>query len=321
MRRPRRRPAPIVVIFVAVAAVCGCGSSAPGRALDVGQPRALPAPAGSRVIEIVMENAERDEVLGSSAAPYANSLAARYALAEDSYAVTHPSLPNYLALVSGSTHGIESDCTGCTVDAPNLVDQLEGARISWKAYLEDVPTACFRGSGAGGYAKKHNPFIYFADVARDRARCAKLVGFGALARDLRSARLPSFVWITPNLCDDGHDCGVAGADSFLARTVPLLLRELGPHGFLLITWDEGASDRGCCAGAARGGAIATILAGPDVRRGARLRTPIDHYGVLATIEQTFGLPPLGAAASGGNGRLDALFARPPRIAHVAPLAH
>jgi len=308
-------------LALALACLGGCGSAAPGRPLEIGPPRAQPLPSSSRVIEVVLENAERDEVVGSSAAPYTNSLIARFALAERSYAITHPSLPNYLALVSGSTHGIESDCTECHVGARNLVDQLEAAGISWKAYLEDAPSPCYSGAGAGGYAKKHNPFIYFDDVARLRSHCQKLVGFAALARDLHHGRLPSFVWITPNLCDDGHDCGVAGADAFLKRTVPLLLRELGPHGFLLLTWDEGTSDRGCCGGAARGGAVATIVAGPEVRRGGRSRVPVDHYGVLGTIEEAFALPPLGGAANPLSGRLTALFVRPPRIdpaGRVAP---
>jgi len=122
---------------------------------------------------------------------------------------------------------------------------------------------------------------------------------------------PAFSWISPNLCDDGHDCGVSAGDRFLARTVPALLRALGPHGFLVITWDEGTSDRGCC-GAAHGGHIATILAGPDVRRGARERRPVDHYGVLATIERAFGLTPLAGAADPRAGDLTPLFSRPPR---------
>jgi len=305
---------------LALAFAGGCGSPSPGHALDVGPPRSEPVPSSSRVIEIVLENAERSEVVGGREAPYTNSLIARFALAQRSYAITHPSLPNYLALVSGSTHGIESDCTDCHVRARNLVDQLEAAGISWKAYLEDVPSPCFTGAGAGGYAKKHNPFIYFDDVARVRSRCQKLVGFGALARDLRYGRLPSFVWITPNLCDDGHDCGVAGADAFLKRTVPLLLRELGPRGFLLLTWDEGTTDRGCCGGAARGGAVATVVAGPDVHRGGRSSAPVDHYGVLGTIEEAFALPPLGGAANPPSGRLTALFVRPPRIAAAGRVA-
>jgi hypothetical protein len=138
------------------------------------------------------------------------------------------------------------------------------------------------------------------------------VGFGQLASDLRSGRLPTYVWITPNLCDDGHDCGVATADRFLQRTVPALLGQLGPEGFLVITWDEGGSDRGCC-GAAHGGQIATIVAGPTVRHGARVRTPLDHYGVLATTEEALGLPALAGGADPRAGRLTSLFAHPPRL--------
>jgi phosphatidylinositol-3-phosphatase len=92
-----------------------------------------------------------------------------------------------------------------------------------------------------------------------------------------------------------------------------LLRELGPHGFLVITWDEGTTDRGCC-GVAHGGAVATIVAGPDVRAGARSLQAVDHYGVLGTIEEALGLPALAGAADPQSGRFDALFAHPPRIA-------
>ncbi len=255
-------------------------------------------------------------MIGSAAAPYVNALARRYGTMTESFAIAHPSLPNYLALTSGSTHAIESDCTDCHVSATNIVDQLEAAGVSWKAYLEDAPSPCFLGAGHAGYAKKHNPFAYYADVAGSPSRCSHLVGFdgsGGLRRDLRAGSLPTYVWITPNLCDDGHDCGVAASDRFLASTVPALLRELGPHGVLVLTWDEGSSDRGCCAGAAAGGRIATIVAGPDVRRGARVQTPIDHYGVLGSVERALGLAPLAGAADPRNGSFDALFARTPRV--------
>jgi phosphatidylinositol-3-phosphatase len=264
------------------------------------------------VVVIVMENAEYGEVIGSSAAPYVNRLARRYAQATQSFAITHPSLPNYLALTSGSTQGVSSDCTDCHFSATNIVDQLEAARISWAAYLEDAPKPCFGGPSAGGYAKKHNPFIYYDDIARSPSRCAKLVGFPRLSADLRAGRLPSFSWISPNLCDDGHDCGVAAGDRFLARTVPTLLQELGPQGFLLLTWDEGTSDGGCC-GVAHGGHVTTILAGPGVRAGARSPQPVDHYGVLASIERALGLPPLAGAADPRAGSLTSLFERPPRV--------
>lgn len=302
----------LLAIGPAVMVLGGCASARPGRALAAGPADALSPSRASHVVVIVMENEESGDVIGSKSAPYANSLARRYGLATRSFAVAHPSLPNYLALTSGATDGIRSDCTSCHVGARNIVDQLEAAHLSWRAYLEDQPHPCFTGASSAGYAKKHNPFIYYDDVARDPSRCRRLVGFGELSADLRADRLPTFVWITPNLCDDGHDCGVATADRFLARTVPLLLRELGPHGFLALTWDEGTTDDGCCGGAAAGGHIATIVAGPDVRRHAVDGQAVDHYGVLATIEQALGLPPLGLAANAASGSLAPLFQRPPR---------
>ncbi len=259
-----------------------------------------------------MENAEYGEVIGNSAAPYINGLARRYGLATEAYSITHPSLPNYIALSSGTTGGIESDCTSCTVGAVNIVDQLEAAGISWKAYMEDMPSPCFKGAEFAGYAKKHNPFAYYTDVAGSHARCEREVGFAALARNLRNGHLPTFAWISPNLCDDGHDCALGTANRFLSSLIPALLHELGPHGFLILTWDEGSTDAGCC-GAARGGHVATIVAGPDVRPGGRESRPLDHYGILGTVERALGLAQLAGAAAPAAGSLDPLFTHPPRL--------
>jgi hypothetical protein len=297
---------------VAAALASGCGQARPGPPLEHGKTASLPSSRASHVVVIVMENAEFGSVIGSRRAPYVNALARRYGLLTRSYAIRHPSLPNYLALTSGSTHGISSDCTGCSVSAPNIVDQLEAAGISWRAYMEGLPHSCYLGAGAGGYAKKHDPFAYYTDVARSPARCAKLVGFGRLAADLSAGTLPSFAWISPNLCDDGHDCGVSAGDRFLARTVPALLRELGPHGMLVLSWDEGTSDARCC-GVAAGGHVASVVAGPDVRAGARSASPIDHYGVLGSVEEAFGLPALGGAADVRSGRVWGVFASRPHV--------
>lgn len=313
MRRGSLERMSAVVLAVVLLFAAGCAQASPGKPLGVQAASRLPRSTSSHVVVIVMENEEDTDIVGNPAAPYANTLVRRYGLATQSFAVTHPSLPNYLALTSGSTQGITSDCTECQVEAPNIVDQLEAAHISWKGYMEDQPEPCFKGATAGEYAKKHNPFIYYDDIASSPYRCSKLVGFGALAADLRHGSLPTYAWISPNLCDDGHNCGVAGGDRFLARTVPSLLRELGPNGFLVLTWDEGISNQGCCGGAAQGGHIATILAGPDVRRGGRDDQPVDHYGVLGTIEEALGLPPLAGAADPRSGRLTELFVRPPRI--------
>ena len=136
--RTHRQPS-VLALIAACLLACGCGAARAGKPLALGPPARLPAGQRSHLIEIVMENAEYGEVIGSSAAPYINGLTRRYGLATDGYAITHPSLPNYIALSSGTTGGIESDCTSCSVRATNIVDQLEAAGISWKAYLEDMP--------------------------------------------------------------------------------------------------------------------------------------------------------------------------------------
>jgi phosphatidylinositol-3-phosphatase len=241
-----------------------------------------------------MENEEYSSLIGSGTVPFIDSLASHYALAAQAYAIRHPSLPNYLALTGGSTFGVSSDCTGCVVPGSGLVGQLASKRISWKAYMEDLPRPCFTGASHGEYAKKHDPFMYYRGIVGDPAQCDRVVPMSEIAGDERERRLPAFIWITPNLCHDMHDCDPATGDRFLQGLLPPLLRALGPRGLLILTWDEGSSDDGCCR-LASGGHIVTILAGGEARRHARLGTPIDHYSVLQTIEDLFDLPRLGGA--------------------------
>ena len=254
-----------------------------------------------------MENSEYGDIVRSPDAPYLNSLAHTYSIARAMYAIRHPSLPNYLALTGGSTFGTDSDCTDCSVHGVGLADQLERAGLSWKAYMEDLPRPCYRGAESGGYAKKHDPFIYYTAISRNPTLCRQIVPLTQLAPDEGSAALPRFVWITPNLCHDMHDCDVRTGDRFLARLVPPLLRALGPRGLLFITWDEGSSDDGCCR-LAGGGHIAAIAAGALAGSGGRLATPVDHYSVLQTIEDLFGLHRLRGAACACTPSLAPLLA-------------
>src|SRR5205823_974178 len=219
-----------------------------------------------RVAVVVMENREYSDLIGSGAAPYVNKLATRYALATQFYAVSHPSLPNYLALLGGSTFGITSDCTSCSVNSENLVDQLSRRGISWRAYMEGLPSPCYEGDYSGEYAKKHDPFMYFDSIANNPKRCSHVVPFTKLHADIVNHRVPRLAWISPNLCHDGHDCTTAAADGFLHRHLPALISALGPGGVLFLTWDEGDTDAGCCSLAA-GGRVVTIVAGPGARRG------------------------------------------------------
>jgi phosphatidylinositol-3-phosphatase len=296
----------LIPLLLTLAAI-GCGTSVASGDIPTISVRALPASRTSHVAIIVMENKDETDVVGRKASPYVNSLVRRYGLATQSFAVSHPSLPNYLALTSGSTHGIRSDCTACTVPGPNIGDQLNTARVTWKAYMQSYPrsSGCVNGDH-GRYAQRHNPFVYYR---HDPAVCSHLVGFPSLISDLKRGSLPTFVWISPNTCSDTHDCGVGTGDAFLHAIVPALLHEIGPHGYIVITWDEGNSNAGY--GPSRGGHIATLVAGPTVRPGARLATRINHYGVLASLERSLGLPLLGAAGRADSGSLTPMFTSAP----------
>ena len=265
-----------------------------------------PAPRLQRVVVIVMENKSCDAVIGSQDAPYLNRLARRSAFASRSFAITKPSLPNYLGLTGGSTFGITTDCTDCPVRSTNLVDQLERARISWKAYMEGMPAPCFGGVQAGRYVKRHNPFAYYVDVSSSPSRCRRVVPFAQLHADLARRSLPRFVWISPDLCHDMHSCPIGDGDRFLSRLVPSLVRSVGPKAAIFITWDEGDDRAGCCGGAA-GGQVPTIVAGPAARPGARSTVAYDHYSLLRTIEDAFGLTRLRGAACPCTRPLSALL--------------
>jgi hypothetical protein len=301
----KRRIVPALVVAIATGA---CGSATTALPIQTRQsPRArLTAGPPAHIAVLVMENTEYGNVIGSRSAPYINRLARTYALATRSFAITHPSLPNYLALTGGSTFGISTDCTDCSVPGAGLAGQLQTRGISWRAYMEDLPAPCFQGGGAGDYAKKHDPFMYYRQVAENASTCDHVEPLSQLSGDERRQALPRFIWITPDLCHDVHDCGLGTGDRFLAGLVPSLLRSLGPGGMLFLTWDEGTTDDGCCR-LASGGHILTIVAGPGARRGGRLKDPVDHYSVLQTIEDLLDVPRLGGAACACTPSLEPLL--------------
>ena len=269
------------------------GPSSPPTA--PGTPKNAPL---DHIAVIVMENHGYGQVIGSSRAPYTNSIGRTYAVAANYFAVAHPSLPNYLALVGGATFGITDDCTDCHVPhAPSLANELDGAGISWTDYQEGMPSACFTGAddASGQYAKKHNPFIYFDAVANNPVLCSHIVPATSLAADIADRRLPAFTWITPNLCNDTHDCSVQTGDTYLAGLVPGLLQALGPHGVLFLLWDESpdSDTSGCCGAKEAGGHVPAIVAGEGARKAATSSVAYNHYSVLRTIEDNWGLTQLG----------------------------
>jgi phosphatidylinositol-3-phosphatase len=264
----RRFVLPLLVLAV----VCPSSQAADG------------VPNFKHVVVIVFENKDEHLVIGSRAAPTFNAMARRYARFTNYRGVSHPSLPNYIAMVSGGTQGITSDCTSCVVDAPNLADSLDHAGKTWKAYAESLPSPGFTGAWAGLYAKKHDPFVYFRDIASSPARRNRVVPFGRLATDLRHNALPDFAFVVPNMCHSTHDCSVRTGDRWLAGVLPPLLKL--PNTLVFVTFDEGLV----------GNHIPALALGTAVRRGARITTPTDHYSLLRTIEDAWGLPLLGNSA-------------------------
>jgi acid phosphatase len=285
------RKAALALALAFALAACGSGSSR--ATLPTAIPPPVRIPAFSHVVLVVFENHEATEIAGNPDAPTFNALARRYATLTSYDAVAHPSLPNYLALVSGSTQGITSDCTECIVRGRSLADTLGAAGKTWKTYAEDLPYPGFTGGSAGRYAKKHDPFLYFRDVADSRVRRNRVVPFTQLGRDLARHRLPDFSLVIPNLCNDMHDCSVATGDAWLkAHVVPLLRSPELRGGVVFVVFDEGTSDTG------GGGRIEALVLGPTVRRGSRFTKPTNHYGLLRTIEDAWKLPRLGHSRTG-----------------------
>jgi phosphatidylinositol-3-phosphatase len=247
-----------------------------------------PVPPVSHIVVIVFENRERETVLGSADAPTFNRLAADYATLGEYYAVTHPSLPNYIVLVSGSTQGITDNCTSCVVVSRSLASSLERAKRTWKTYAEGLPRPGFTGPSAGPYAKKHNPFLYFREVVSRRARRNRVVPLTALRLDLAAGRLPDFALLVPDLCHSMHDCSVATGDAWLRGVVPPLLKL--PNTAVFVIFDEGTTNlRG-------GGHVLALAIGTAARRGSHYDRVTSHCGLLRTIEDAWSLPRLGCSA-------------------------
>src|SRR4051794_24278539 len=277
----------LAVVAVAASAVAGRGSSAP---LNAARPVLL-----NRVAVLVLENRSAGQVIGNPSAPYLNGLARRGALATHYYAITHPSLPNYLALTTGGHTRVNHDCTHCRNSARSLASQREAAGISWRAHFED------KGSGLATrvvprspYNPHYNPFAY-PRALRAPDPASDVTGFASLHHDLAQRSLPRFAWIAPNVWHDGHNVRLAAVDHFARNLVPKILRALGPRGVLFVTWDEGLRSDTRGAHGRGGGKVALIAAGPAARPRGRVAMPANHYSLLLTIERAFHLRPLGHA--------------------------
>ncbi len=272
--------------FAAVAPLDRDRVAAVGRA-TVSLARVVPR-FGHAVV-VVFENHSASRILGQTGSPF-RWLAHRYARLTRYDAVAHPSLPNYLALVSGSTQGVHHDCTRCVFRGPTLAGTLAAHSRTWKMYVEHLPLYRSQGARITGPEKARLPFLYFGGRAARRVTVPLSVFF----RDLRARRLPSFSLVIPDLCHDMHSCSVATGDRWLRRFLrPLLEPGALRRTAVFIVFDEGPRhDTG-----GGGGRVAAIVAGPLVRPHSVSVAPLDHYSLLRTIEDAFGLPAIGHSAA------------------------
>jgi hypothetical protein len=252
---------------------------------------AATVPNFTHVFIIVMENHELSDVIGNPAAPFINSLASRYGLGTAYTGVMHPSLPDYMSLTGGNTF-FTDDCAGCTVPDPSIADQLEAAGRTWRAYMEDMPAPCGT-SDADSYTTHHNPFIHYSRITGNTSRCkAHVVPLTTLATDVSAGTLPDYVWITPDLCSDMHDCSIATGDAWLKTVVPYIQNTPGfANSVLFIVWDEGTTTIG------GGGLVPMLVVSPLAKPGFKSTVAANHYSLLRTIQDAWGLPPLGQSAA------------------------
>jgi phospholipase C len=248
-------------------------------------PRRRAAQPGSSIKHIIVVVLENEDATRAEVQPYMNELALRGAHLRNYHALTHPSQPNYIAMVAGTPYVTTNDPV--VLDVKHLGDLLEEKGLTWKVYAEHYPGNCFLGETAGlvstgQYVQRHVPFLRFKNVRSDPARCARVVEASALDADIAAGTLPSFALYVPDNANNGHDTGVANADRWLrSRFEPLL----GNPGFtdgtlLVVTFDEGTPSVS--------NIVYTVLVGPGVARGSVSNQFYDHYSLLRTIEAILG---------------------------------
>ena len=303
----------LLVVLVSCTTTAPSSLLTPGPTLAVVPPTIPPLPTVTatatppRVVPhfqhiaiIMFENKEFGSVIGNPQMPTYNRLSVEYTLLTQYYAIMHPSLPNYIALMGGDTFGITTNCSDCFIDAPSLPDLIEQSGRTWKTYQEDMPEPCFPGSTIL-YAQKHNPFVYFDPIRLNPERCRRsVVPLTQLQTDITANALPNFMFIKPNMCNDSHDCALDVSDAWLANLLNTLIPALdatGPAYFVAMLFEEGQGSHTCCGlPEPGGGRVPVVIQSPLVKNGFADPTPYTHYSLLKTISESWGLPYLGHAA-------------------------
>ena len=255
-------------------------------ALQLGSAEAASTPPRHIVI-IVFENKEYSSIIGSSSAPYINSLANNYALATQYYAQRHPSLPNYIEWVAGSNMKITDDKETYVLSGEFLGRQLSEAGYSNYLFAESLPSSetsqrpCTYPS-SGKYVKRHNPYAFWdwvQGVNGNSNHCSLVKPYSSF----NPSQLAGVTWIIPNLCSDMHDCGISTGDNWIKANAPNILKNMHNNDFLVVTFDEGST------ATYGGGHVVTIFAGPGSKKHFKDATFYNHDSLLRTIENIFHL--------------------------------
>ena len=242
---------------------------------------------------VLLENYSYEQVVGNSNMPFVNGLLAANGSVSTT-GLSHPSLPNYLGLISGSIQNNPADTTpqDGTYAGPQLTDELAAAGIGWKAYMEDMPVACDLTDqySPGHYDVNHNPFMYFNTVRNNPSQCNRDVPYPQLTTDLNAGTAPPFLWVSPNTIHDMHDGTPAQADAFLEG----LVRQVKASSWwtaasrIIITWDEGAKSE----------QVLTLVVGSPHGTAANGG---NEYGTLRGVEEAYGVGLLGHSADANVG--------------------
>lgn len=257
-----------------------------GAGLTAAAPQAQAAasvPRFDHIVLVMFENKASSQITSSSA-PYFTSLAGQGAKFSQAYAITHPSQPNYIALLSGSTQGVTSDDCPKTFTGENLAHQVSAAGLTFTGYSESMPSNGYTGCSSGTYMRKHNSWVDFSNVPSS----ANLT-YASFPSSSNYASLPTVSFVTPNMCDDMHDCSISTGNSWLQSHLDAYAQWAKTHNSLLIvTFDEDNS--------LSLNHIYTAFVGAHVAAGS-YSEKITHYTVLRTIESAYGLAAIGGAAS------------------------
>ena len=273
------------VIAAALVLLSGCGAGEPSAPVTFA---AVQPARVTKLLVFVVENHSRDQM--RAAMPYTAALGKEFAVAMNYQAVTHPSLPNYLAMTGGSTYAVADDAppSSHTTDQPSVFGQALSLGKTAKVYVEGMPRNCAT-ENSGQYVVKHNPWAYYLS---ERSACARYdVPVGELGKDAANGRLPNAGMVIPDLCNDAHDCDLAVADRWLRTQIEVVMS--GPdwragHLAIVVTADEDDHQQN--------NLVLTTVAHPSLH-GAVVTAPLTHYSLARLYSEIIAAQPLGEAAA------------------------